>query len=109
MRHEARHRKRSAGRRRACVLGLLAAVLAGTPLPPALSQTTASVAPPRPAGSIEAERRRTAEDLDRLAGQITLTAQGIAALDREIASLAADRDAIRRAMIAAASAMMMAV
>ncbi|KAB0681294.1 murein hydrolase activator EnvC family protein [Aureimonas leprariae] len=51
---------------------------------------------------IEKERQRTADELAAIASTITLTKEGIAKLDGEIAGLAADRNRISQAMIDAA-------
>ncbi|WP_193227704.1 murein hydrolase activator EnvC family protein [Aureimonas psammosilenae] len=61
------------------------------------------VGPPRSI-AIEAERNRTADQLASISASISLTREGIAKLDAEIAGIAADRDRIRQAMIDAAAA-----
>ncbi|WP_102960052.1 murein hydrolase activator EnvC family protein [Mangrovicella endophytica] len=52
---------------------------------------------------LENERRKTADDLASIAASISLSEETVRSLDAEIVALAADRDRIRGAMIAAAT------
>ncbi|WAJ26964.1 murein hydrolase activator EnvC family protein [Antarcticirhabdus aurantiaca] len=90
----------------ALAAGLPLAALAteDAPAPPLALDAAPAAAPAPGLAALEARSRKTRDELDAIAAEITLGQKTVDELNTEIVALAADREKIRAAMIEAASA-----